>query len=197
MIAKHRHAFSFPRDNACRNPQCHETTVLNRDFPDSLVPIPARRDRGPSLQFYHGFGDQQAHSGLQVAASVRHRAGMLEHRGGRPACWSGGWHIYCNLDCVGQKDSPRARFTLAHELGHYYIDEHRNALVAGRGAAQDRPVAARSPVGISPALSTLSHRPQCARAELRGTGRESKAAYRYSAILSSSISTPMPGFWGI
>lgn len=54
--------------------------------------------------------------------------GMLEHMGGR-------FHIYCNLDRVGQRDSPRARFTLGHELGHFYIDEHRNALSAGRAPA--------------------------------------------------------------
>jgi len=51
--------------------------------------------------------------------------GMLEHLAGR-------FHIYCNLDRLGQPDAPRARFTLAHELGHYFIDEHRLALQAGR-----------------------------------------------------------------
>jgi Zn-dependent peptidase ImmA (M78 family) len=51
--------------------------------------------------------------------------GMLEHDGGR-------FFIYCNLDRVESLDSPRARFTLAHELGHYYIDEHRNALKSGK-----------------------------------------------------------------
>lgn len=50
--------------------------------------------------------------------------GMLEYKAGL-------FHIYCNLDRVGQYDSPRARFTMAHELGHYFIDEHRNALVSG------------------------------------------------------------------
>jgi Zn-dependent peptidase ImmA (M78 family) len=50
--------------------------------------------------------------------------GLLEYLGGR-------FHIYANLDRVEQKDSPRARFTLGHELGHYFIDEHRNALEAG------------------------------------------------------------------
>jgi len=54
--------------------------------------------------------------------------GMLEHEAGR-------FHIYCNLDRTGRRGSPRARFTLAHELGHYYIDEHRNALAAGRAPA--------------------------------------------------------------
>lgn len=51
--------------------------------------------------------------------------GMLEHRDGR-------FHIYCNLDRVEQRDSPRARFTIGHELGHYFVDEHRNALKSGR-----------------------------------------------------------------
>ncbi|MHC4563819.1 MAG: ImmA/IrrE family metallo-endopeptidase [Planctomycetota bacterium] len=51
--------------------------------------------------------------------------GMLEWRADR-------FHIYANTDRVGNASSPRARFTLAHELGHYFIDEHRTALVAGR-----------------------------------------------------------------
>lgn len=51
--------------------------------------------------------------------------GMLEHDSGR-------FFIYCNLDRVERVDSPRARFTLAHELGHYYIPEHHNALASGK-----------------------------------------------------------------
>lgn len=54
--------------------------------------------------------------------------GMLEHRRQR-------FHIYCNLDRVLSADSPRARFTVAHELGHYFIDEHRNALSYGSAPA--------------------------------------------------------------
>ena len=54
--------------------------------------------------------------------------GMLEHKAER-------FHIFCNLARVDRPDAPRARFTLAHELGHYYLDEHRNALSAGRTAA--------------------------------------------------------------
>ena len=50
--------------------------------------------------------------------------GLLEHRSGR-------FHVFCNTARVG-KDTPRTRFTLAHELGHYFIDEHRRALEAGR-----------------------------------------------------------------
>lgn len=50
--------------------------------------------------------------------------GLLEHLSGR-------FHIYCNLDRVEYPASGRAHFTIAHELGHYFIDEHRNALAAG------------------------------------------------------------------
>ena len=49
---------------------------------------------------------------------------MLEHRSGR-------FHIYCNLDRVETQSSPRARFTVGHELAHFFIDEHRNALKSG------------------------------------------------------------------
>lgn len=48
--------------------------------------------------------------------------GMLEHRAGR-------FHIYCNV--ARARNSARVRFTLSHELGHFFIDEHRHALEAG------------------------------------------------------------------
>jgi Zn-dependent peptidase ImmA (M78 family) len=51
--------------------------------------------------------------------------GMLEHR-------FGSFHVFLNLDRLGSSDSPRARFTFAHELGHFFIDEHRNALRKGK-----------------------------------------------------------------
>lgn len=51
--------------------------------------------------------------------------GLLEWRPRR-------FHVYCDLSRVEKHDSPRARFTLAHELGHYFIDEHRNALMSGQ-----------------------------------------------------------------
>ncbi len=54
--------------------------------------------------------------------------GMLEVQAGR-------FHIFCNLDRLKERSSPRARFTFAHELGHYYIDEHRNALLEGLAPA--------------------------------------------------------------
>jgi Zn-dependent peptidase ImmA (M78 family) len=51
--------------------------------------------------------------------------GLLEHKNAR-------FHIYCNTARGQPTGSPRARFTVAHELGHFFIDEHRNALLAGK-----------------------------------------------------------------
>lgn len=50
--------------------------------------------------------------------------GMLEHKAGR-------FHIYVNVRPNSTKSSPRCRFTLCHELGHFFIDEHRLALKSG------------------------------------------------------------------
>ncbi|MCC6580126.1 MAG: ImmA/IrrE family metallo-endopeptidase [Phycisphaeraceae bacterium] len=50
-------------------------------------------------------------------------------------CEAGRFHIYCNRVRCGERDEPRARFTMAHELGHYFIDEHRHAMQAGRAPA--------------------------------------------------------------
>jgi len=54
--------------------------------------------------------------------------GMLEHSNGY-------FHIYINTDRLEHAYKPRARFTFAHELGHYFIDDHRNALQSGQAPA--------------------------------------------------------------
>jgi Zn-dependent peptidase ImmA (M78 family) len=51
--------------------------------------------------------------------------GVIEYEGGA-------FYIHCNLDRENLPGSARGRFTVAHELGHYSIDEHRNALASGR-----------------------------------------------------------------
>lgn len=48
--------------------------------------------------------------------------GLLEHYQGR-------FHIYINKD--RQQTRQRQRFTFCHELGHFFIDGHRNALING------------------------------------------------------------------
>lgn len=50
--------------------------------------------------------------------------GVLEFADGR-------FHIHVNLRKCSGRDSGRARFTLAHELGHFFIEEHRHALISG------------------------------------------------------------------
>ena len=52
--------------------------------------------------------------------------GLLEYH-------NGDFHVYVNLDRVYSPEHPRARFTFSHELGHYFIDEHRKALAGGVG----------------------------------------------------------------
>ena len=51
--------------------------------------------------------------------------GMLEHD-------AGDFHIYLNTQSILYPDNSRLRFSFAHELGHYFIDEHRNALKKGK-----------------------------------------------------------------
>jgi len=41
------------------------------------------------------------------------------------------FYIHLNLDRLNDKDSARTRFTIAHELGHYFIDKHRIKLSNG------------------------------------------------------------------
>lgn len=46
-------------------------------------------------------------------------------------CKASRFHIYINLDSHFSEDAPRARFSFAHELGHYFLDWHRAALERG------------------------------------------------------------------
>lgn len=41
------------------------------------------------------------------------------------------WIILCNSDNGNIPGATRERFTIAHELGHFYIPEHRRQLLAG------------------------------------------------------------------
>ncbi|MCC6448843.1 MAG: ImmA/IrrE family metallo-endopeptidase [Chitinophagaceae bacterium] len=57
--------------------------------------------------------------------------GMLQHEEGM-------FDIFVNLDKVRSEKYPRARFTVAHELGHYFIDNHRNQLKKGYSLSYDK-----------------------------------------------------------
>jgi len=50
--------------------------------------------------------------------------GLLQHRYGR-------FHVFLDLDRQPDITSTRMRYTFCHELAHYFIDEHRNALKNG------------------------------------------------------------------
>ena len=41
------------------------------------------------------------------------------------------FHIHLNIDSGNLENSKRGRFTFAHELGHYFLDEHRLGLKFG------------------------------------------------------------------
>lgn len=51
--------------------------------------------------------------------------GMLEYEEGH-------FHIYLNNYGKFNLTTPRVRFSFAHELGHYFIDEHRLVLESGK-----------------------------------------------------------------
>ena len=42
------------------------------------------------------------------------------------------FYVHINTARGNTKDSRKGRFTLAHELGHYFIDHHRHALECGK-----------------------------------------------------------------
>ena len=44
---------------------------------------------------------------------------------------NGRFYVHLNIDKGNRPDSERGRFTLAHELGHYFIDTHRIGLKNG------------------------------------------------------------------
>ncbi|MFN0279333.1 MAG: ImmA/IrrE family metallo-endopeptidase [Pyrinomonadaceae bacterium] len=50
--------------------------------------------------------------------------GLLEYEAGE-------FHVYLNQQRLGGIARPRTRFTISHELGHYFIDKHRNGMIAG------------------------------------------------------------------
>lgn len=41
------------------------------------------------------------------------------------------FYLYLNRTKLSNDQNPRIRFTIAHELGHYFLDEHRNLLKSG------------------------------------------------------------------
>lgn len=57
--------------------------------------------------------------------------GLLEYE-------NSGFHVFINLDKLKNPKYERTRFTFAHELGHYFIDHHRNTLKSGQSLSYDK-----------------------------------------------------------
>ena len=55
-----------------------------------------------------------------------------QHFDGILVCDRNSFHIHLNIDRGNDQNSNRGRFTFAHELGHYFLDEHREGLQTGR-----------------------------------------------------------------
>lgn len=77
------------------------------------------------------------HSGTVSLDNILKENGIKLHYGEYPENFdavlvpsSTNFHIHLNLRSVnGNPESRRARFSIAHELGHYFIDEHRTRLL--------------------------------------------------------------------
>lgn len=69
--------------------------------------------------------------GLHYDNFENHFTGMLQHENNT-------FDIFLNLTKLKNKKYARARFTLAHELGHFYIDAHRNLLKKGYSLSYDK-----------------------------------------------------------
>jgi Zn-dependent peptidase ImmA (M78 family) len=77
-------------------------------------------------------------SGVVLPEIIAKQSGITYSYGNYDDCfdglleYDGNFHIYLNKKSNQTSDNTRIRFSFAHELGHYFIDEHRNALVKGR-----------------------------------------------------------------
>jgi Zn-dependent peptidase ImmA (M78 family) len=70
--------------------------------------------------------------GIASAYGITYSFGhYLDYFDGLLECRNRQFHIFLNLDTNRGAESPRARFSFAHELGHYFLDWHRCALDRG------------------------------------------------------------------
>ena len=86
-----------------------ETIAL--DYQDKVTPLDKIINDEELSVFYDGYGKNTFD-------------GMTIYENGK-------FYIHINTDLGNKKDSVKGRFTLAHELGHYYIDSHRIGLKKG------------------------------------------------------------------
>ena len=80
------------------------------DYQDTITPLDKIIEDEEIGLFYDSFGD--TFDGMTVFDKDRFFMHINTFRGNRP-------------------NTPRGRFTIAHELGHYFIDNHRIGLKKG------------------------------------------------------------------
>jgi Zn-dependent peptidase ImmA (M78 family) len=77
-------------------------------------------------------------NGIILPEIIAEQSGITYSYGNYEDCfdglleYDGNFHIYMNVRDNLSTNNPRVRFSFAHELGHYFIDEHRNALIKGK-----------------------------------------------------------------
>ncbi len=69
--------------------------------------------------------------GIHYGHFENYFTGMLQHENSE-------FDIFINLTKLKNKKYSRTRFTVAHELGHFYIDAHRNLLKNGYSLSYDK-----------------------------------------------------------
>lgn len=98
------------------------------------------------------------------------------------------FHIFINEK---NRTDRRQRFTFAHELGHYFIDEHRNALISGSIVPHGSQTNFSSNLEIEREAdlfaSNLIMPESIFRAELKRTKFSLKSVYRFSEHFEISL----------
>lgn len=111
--------------------------------------------------------------------------GLLEYR-------DASFHIYGNADKIRDEHYPRARFTFGHELGHFYIDDHRQLLESGAASVacltdfqSDATAEREADLFASHLLMPTQRFRSCAR-HLKGAAAVRKLSEMFGTSLSST-----------
>lgn len=110
--------------------------------------------------------------------------GMLEYEDGK-------FHIYINNRGRFDFNTPRIRFSFAHELGHYFIDEHRLTLESGKSLHHP---SVYSVVQRNPVEKEADHFASCLLMPRSLFGVECKGEFSFKLLekLSKSYGTSFP-----
>jgi Zn-dependent peptidase ImmA (M78 family) len=84
---------------------------IARQYDDKIIPVDKIAEQENLLLFYDNY-DKGTFDGMTVYTN-------------------GQFYVHLNVDNGNHIHSERGRFTLAHELGHYFLDTHRKGLMSG------------------------------------------------------------------